>query len=34
MHSQLKEHIHAFFVAYNFVKRLKVLEGLTACEYI
>ena len=25
----LKEHLHAFLMAYNFVKRLKTLRGLT-----
>src|ERR1700682_1334249 len=29
-HAQLKEHIHAFLMAYNFAKRLKSLRGLTA----
>jgi len=33
-HAQLKEHIQAFLVAYNFAKRLKSLRGLTAYEYI
>lgn len=33
-HAQLKEHIHAFLMAYNFAKRLKSLRGLTAYEYI
>jgi transposase InsO family protein len=33
-HAQLKGHIHAFLMAYNFAKRLKSLRGLTAYEYI
>jgi transposase InsO family protein len=31
---QLKEHLHAFLMAYNFAKRLKTLRGLTPYEYI
>jgi transposase InsO family protein len=30
-HQQLKEHLHAFMMAYNFARRLK---GLTPYEYI
>ena len=33
-HVQLKEHIQAFLMAYNFAKRLKSLRGLTAYEYV
>jgi hypothetical protein len=33
-HQHLKEHLHAFLMAYNFAKRLKTLRGLTAYEYI
>jgi transposase InsO family protein len=33
-HAQLKEHIHAFLMAYNFAKRLKTLGGLTPYEHI
>ena len=33
-HSQLKAHLHSFLMAYNFVRRLKTLKGLTPYEYI
>ena len=33
-HRQLKEHLHAFLMAYNCAKRLKTLRGLTPYEYI
>jgi transposase-like protein len=33
-HTQLKTHVHAFLMAYNFAKRLKTLRGLTPYEYI
>jgi transposase len=33
-HSQLKEHLLAFLMAYNFAKRLKTLRGLTPYEHI
>jgi hypothetical protein len=33
-HDHLKEHLHAFLMAYNFAKRLKKLKGLTPYEYI
>jgi len=33
-HDQLKQHLHAFVMAYNFAKRLKMLKGLTPYEYI
>ncbi|MCB9985002.1 MAG: IS481 family transposase [Micavibrio sp.] len=33
-HSQLKEHIQTFLMAYNFARRLKTLKGLTPYEYI
>ena len=33
-HQRLKEHLHAFLMAYNFAKRLKTLRGLTPYEYI
>jgi len=33
-HAQLKEHLHAFLMAYNFAKRLKTLRGLTPYERI
>lgn len=33
-HDQLKKHLQTFLMAYNFVKRLKTLKGLTAYEYI
>jgi transposase-like protein len=33
-HAQLKEHLQAFLMAYNFAKRLKTLRGLTPYEYI
>ncbi len=31
---QLKEHLRIFLTAYNFAKRLKTLNGLTAYEYV
>jgi hypothetical protein len=33
-HQHLKEHLHAFLMAYNFAKRLQTLRGLTPYEYI
>lgn len=33
-HEQLKEHLKFFQTAYNFARRLKMLNGLTAYEYI
>jgi transposase InsO family protein len=33
-HQYLKEHLHAFLMAYNFAKRLNTLKGLTSYEYI
>lgn len=33
-HKQLKQHLHAFLMAYNFAKRLKTLKGRTAYEYV
>jgi len=33
-HEQLKEHLQLFLTAYNFVRRLKTLKGLTAYEFI
>ena len=33
-HTQLKAHVHAFLMAYNFAKRLKTLRGLTPYEHI
>jgi|ERR1700722_11657883 len=33
-HRQLKQHLHAFLLAYNCAKRLKSLKGMTAYEYI
>lgn len=33
-HDQLKQHLYAFVMAYNFAKRLKTLRGLTPYEYI
>jgi hypothetical protein len=33
-HKQLKEHLQLFLTAYNFARRLKTLNGLTAYEYI
>jgi hypothetical protein len=33
-HPHLKEHLHAFLMAYNFAKRLKTLKGLTPYEYL
>jgi hypothetical protein len=33
-HTQLKQHLHAFLMAYNFAKRLKALRGLTSYRFI
>ncbi len=33
-HGELKAHIQAFLMAYNFAKRLKTLRGLAPYEYI
>ena len=33
-HAQLKAHIHAFLMAYNFAKRLKTLKGITPYEHV
>ena len=33
-HAQLKEHVQAFLMAYNFAKRLKTLRGLTPYEHM
>lgn len=33
-HSQLKEHVQAFLMAYNFAKWLKTLRGPTPYEHI
>lgn len=33
-HDRLREHLKTFLDAYNFAKRLKALEGLTAFEFI
>ena len=31
-HDHLKQHLHAFLMAYNFAKRLTTLNGLTPYE--
>ena len=33
-HEQLKEHLHAYLMAYNFAKRLKSLKGSTPWQFI
>ena len=33
-HAELKAHVHAFLMAYNFAKRLKTLKGLTPYEHV
>ena len=33
-HAELREHLRAFLLAYNFAKRLKTLRGLTPYEFI
>jgi hypothetical protein len=33
-HDQLKSHLHAFLIVYNFVRRLKTLKGLTPYAFI
>jgi hypothetical protein len=33
-HARLKRHLHAFLMAYNLAKRLKILRGLTRYEHI
>jgi hypothetical protein len=30
----LKKHLHAFGKAYNFARRIKILQGLTPYEFI
>ena len=32
-HAQLRAHLEAFVMAYNFAKRRKTLDGLAPCEY-
>jgi transposase-like protein len=33
-HKQLKEHLHAYLMVYNFAKRLKALKGKTPWQFI
>jgi transposase InsO family protein len=33
-HAELREHLKAFLVAYNFSRRLKMLRGLTPYEFV
>lgn len=33
-HDQLKEHLHAYLMAYNFAKRLKAIKGKTPWQFI
>jgi hypothetical protein len=33
-HEQLKQHLHAFILMYNSIKRLKRLKGKTPYEFI
>ncbi|MGI2257555.1 hypothetical protein ACRRVD_03360 [Candidatus Cardinium hertigii] len=33
-HNQLKTHLHAYLMAYNFAKRLKALKGKTPWKSI
>ena len=33
-HDQLREHLSAFLLAYNYAKRLKTLRGLTPYEFV
>lgn len=33
-HEQLKAHLQTFLMAYNFGRRLKMLKGLTPCEFV
>ena len=33
-HDQLKQHLHAYLMAYNFAKRLKAIKGNTPCQFI
>lgn len=33
-HDQLKDHLHAYLMAYNFAKRLKALKGKTPWQFI
>jgi len=33
-HAELKAHLHAFLMAYNFAKRLNTLKGLTPYEHV
>ena len=33
-HHELKQHLHAYLMAYNFAKRLKAIKGNTPCQFI
>lgn len=33
-HDHLRTHLSVFMAAYNFARRLKILDGLTPYEYI
>jgi hypothetical protein len=33
-HTELREHLKAFLLAYNYTKRLRTLRGLTPYEFI
>ncbi|WP_006289704.1 integrase core domain-containing protein, partial [Holospora undulata] len=33
-HDELKQHVHAYLMAYNFAKRLKAIKGKTPWQFI
>ncbi|WP_206537245.1 hypothetical protein [Holospora elegans] len=33
-HAELKQHVHAYLMAYNFAKRLKAIKGKTPWQFI
>jgi hypothetical protein len=33
-HDELKQHLHAYLMAYNFAKRLKAIKGKTPWQFI
>ena len=33
-HDELKQHLHAYLMAYNFAKRLKAIKGKTPWQFV
>ena len=33
-HDELKKHLHAYLMAYNFAKRLKAIQGKTPWQFV